>query len=419
MYTMERFLNKIESYKCVITNSAWLFLIQVANYIFPLITLPYMMKTLGADHYGMIAIAQSLMQYINIISDYSFNMTATREIALSRNDPNNIREIFNDVLICKLFIMALCFIVMLAIGLFVFRSENEKIFYLVAFLLVVGNVLFPVWFFQGIEQMKYITYINLISRTISVVLLFTIVKEPLDYILAIAIQGVSGVISGILALLLIYFRFGISIYRWPGRKKIIYLLKDGKEIFIASASGNIYGQGATLITGIIAGSTSAGYYSLGQKISGILANLVQPISQALYPHLCQIFSESQERFFQLKRKIVWGGMGLGSGITISLFLSANFVSCLITGKFETELISVIKIFSVVTLGTMLNVLLHPVIIAMKKKSEIQNIYVSVAIIFILVSVPLASWYGSQGMAYSLLLVEGYIFIRYMRCISYI
>jgi len=405
--------NKLHNYNQVIKNTGWLFLIQVANYIFPIVTLPYMMRVLGTENYGMIVFAQAIMQYVNVISDYGFNLTATREIAIYRRKRKLVKELFNDVLICKLYIMTLCFIILVIVEMCIPLTNSDRIFYLVSFLLVVGNVIFPIWFFQGIEQMKYITFINLVARMISMCLLFVLVKNSSDYLIAIAIQGIGGVISGVLALILIYNKFGIYVYRWPKWERIIYLLKDGKEVFISNACGNIYGQGATLLTGIIAGNTAAAYYSLGQKISAMVVSVVQPIAQAVYPYLCQLFLQKEQQFYSMRKQILTGGIILGSILAICLFFLAKYVSYVITGKMDEELIWVIKLFSIVTMGTILNVLLHPMILAMKKYASIQKIYVSIAVLFIFVSLPLVHFYGSYGMSVALIMVEFYIFVRYM------
>lgn len=408
---------KIEKYKKVLKNSGWMFLMQAANYIFPLITVPYLVKTLGPEKYGVIAIAQALMQYIIVISDYGFSVTATRDVAIFHNDSKLIKELYNDVFICKLCIMLLCFIIMCIIGFFWPLAVKDKILYVVAFLIVVGNVLFPLWFFQAIQEMKYITYINLVSRLISVILTFVLIKQSSDYILAIAIPGICGMISGILALILIYFKFELRIYRWPNEQKIKLLLRDGKEIFISNAFGHVYAQGGTIITGLIAGNIAAGYFSLGQKVSGILVNIAQPISQAIYPYLCQIFSQSKEEFLKLKGKIMGFGIILSGIIAIGQFCASEYITYILLGRIEPEVLGIMKIFSLVTMGNIINTLLYPILSTMKKYVAIQKTFVSIATLFILISVPVAYFYGSYGMAIVMVLIECYIFINFFKVLT--
>ena len=135
-------------------NITLLFISQVSNYIFPLITLPYLLRTLGVSQFGLLAFSQAVIQYCIIFTDYGFSLSATRQIAVNRDDKVALSRIFFSTMIAKV-LLALASICILILG-FCLSSEfaNSKTLLLICFLSVLGNVLFPIWFFQGVEKIS-------------------------------------------------------------------------------------------------------------------------------------------------------------------------------------------------------------------------------------------------------------------------
>src|SRR5215212_3965177 len=165
-------------------NMVSLFVLQGVNYLLPLITLPYLVRVLGPEGFGLVAFAQAFLQYFVVLTDYGFNLTATREIAVNRDDAREVSKIFSTVMLIKLGLMLLSLIVVSAVVFTVPRFHEDWPVYFVTFPLVVGQTLFPVWFFQGMERMKYITGVNVFSRVVAVVCIFAVVRDQSDFLLA-------------------------------------------------------------------------------------------------------------------------------------------------------------------------------------------------------------------------------------------
>ena len=401
-------------YKVLIKNCTWLYIIQIANYLFPILTIPYLMRVIGVNNYGLMAVGQAVMAYINIIVDYGFNLTATRKIANYGKNNSAIKEEYNNVLVCKIMIMMICAFILLLVLYIAPLSLELKYFYLAAFTIVIGNTLFPIWFFQGIEDMKYITIINLISRSIGLMLLFLCVNEQSDYGLAIFLQGFSSICSSIIALIIIYKKYNICLYRIPSVVQMKNILFEGRAIFIANACGNIYGQGAVLIVAFFAGQAATAYFSLGQKISGTIVSMIQPFVQAIYPHVCKMHEDNRSLFLELFQSILKKSIGLNVVLAFSMFFMARYISIVIQGEVNLDLIRIIQIFSIVTFGTVLNVILHPFILAIGIYSWVQSLYMKISGIFIMISIPLTYYCGLYGMIFSLIVVEYFIGYHYLK-----
>ena len=198
---MKRLLKIIGNNQVLVRNFTSLSLLQLANYIFPIITLPYLVRVLGPEKYGLINFATAFTAYFNIITDYGFNLSATQEVSVNRNNKEKVSEIFSSVLIIKILLFLLSTVILFLVVIIfpLFRSDYDL--YAITFIGVLGTVLFPLWFYQGIEQMKYILIINVVVRAISIVIIFLIVKVENDYLLLAIIYTVTQLLIGIIGLI--------------------------------------------------------------------------------------------------------------------------------------------------------------------------------------------------------------------------
>src|SRR5215211_4274893 len=255
---------RVSSRRRLIENTGSLFILQAANYLLPLIILPYLVRVLGPEKFGLLAFAQAFMQFLVVFTDYGFDYTATRQIATQREDSEKVSEIFSTVMLIKLCFMLVSFLLMAGIIFAVPKLRVDWALYFVAFLMVVGTALFPIWIFQGMERMKYITVINVGAKTLAAVTIFVFVHSEADYILAAGIQAGGFVVAGVSGVWIAWRRFEVEL-TWPRTWSTLWTaIKEGGQVFTSVVAGTVIGQGGVLITGLIAGPTSAGYLSIAQ-----------------------------------------------------------------------------------------------------------------------------------------------------------
>ncbi|MBI2843610.1 MAG: oligosaccharide flippase family protein [Armatimonadetes bacterium] len=397
--------------RVVVENVASLVVLQGANYLLPVIVLPYLVRVLGAEKFGLLAFAQALTQYFVVLTDYGFNFTATRQIAVSQNNPQRLSEIFCSVLAIKLVLMLFGFLSMAALVFAVPKFYANWPIYFVTYLAVLGYVLFPVWFFQGMERMKYITGVNVAARAIATVAIFVLVRSQADFLLAAGLQAGGFVLAGLLGLWFVWRDFSISLILPSRFQDVISTMREGSQVFIATLSGNVYGQGAVLVTGLLAGHTAAGYYMLAQKIGGAAVALVQPVAQGIYPHMVHLFTQDFSGYHRSRKRVLAGGLAIGLAVGSVLFLFSHPIASAVAGRPPVVLPDLLKVFSFIIVLIVMNVLLNPFILAMKKYDDMQRMYMMAAILFVLVSIPATGQFGPMGMACTVLGIEAFVFIR--------
>lgn len=276
----------------VVSNAIHLLTLQVINNLLPLITIPYLVHVLGTKGFGVMAFSQLVGGYLIVISDYGFNLSVTRLISLNRNDSKKCAEIFNQVITLKIVILILLCLLLLPVIFFVDNLYAYKEIYFFTYFLALGQVLFPVWYFQGMQKMNYILWPNALSKITSTALIFLFVATNNDLELAVFFNVIGSLIAGVLG---VYFAFksGAFVYKRPALKALLVHVKEGFDVFIPTFFSSVINNGGAFILGVFHGPLLVGYYSAIDKIVRALLNLFYPISQALFPGIAQQLSENK------------------------------------------------------------------------------------------------------------------------------
>jgi len=283
-------------------NFLSLSVLQALNYLLPLITLPYLVRVLGPEKYGLISFAQAFIGYFVILTDYGFNLSATREISINRENEEKVSEIFSSVMIIKFLLGILSFFILGLILLFIPKFKNDWIIYLFTFGTVLGNILFPVWFFQGMENMKWITILNVIARGIFTVLIFVFVHKESDYLNVAIINSLGSIIAGIISLIIVFKNFKVK-FIFPKLESIKHQLKEGWHIFIAQVAISGYTYSRTFAVGLFTNNTITGYYAIAEKLMNVIQTFpLGSITQSLYPRISKIYTENKQKAINLMKR---------------------------------------------------------------------------------------------------------------------
>ncbi len=402
-------INKIKSLfntpdkKRLLENLFSLTILQLANYILPLITIPYLVRVLGFEYFGLIAFAVVVIEYFMLLTNYGFELTATREISVNQNNPEKISEIFSSVIIIRFFLMVIGFFILTAIVFSFDRFSKDWVVYYLTFGMVIGNVLFPGWFFQGMENMKYITILNFISKLIFVLLIFIFIKTAENYFLVPLFTSLGYIVSGFIAQIVIRKKFNVQ-FKIQSFKTIKNYLIDGWHIFLSRIYVNIYTTTNVFILGLLTNNIQVGYYSVVEKIVLALGKILDPINQAIFPYLSKLYKEDKNLFFYKIKKISKIFLLLSITIFSISFLLRNQIIYFITGEFNKELSILLGIF-------LLRVILYPIaplfahaLIIMKKNKEYIKIMTYTVLLNFVIIPPSIYFWGVKGLVSSFILV---------------
>jgi O-antigen/teichoic acid export membrane protein len=392
----------------LIENIFSLYILQGLNYVLPLAVLPYLVRVLGMEMYGLVAFCQSFAQYFVILTDYGFNFSATRYIAQHRDSAENVSSMFCRVFLIKLSLMLVGLVLLVCIVELVPRFHEDAWFFLVAYIAVLGNVLFPQWYFQGVEKMKYISIITGTAKIGSAALLFIFVRRPGDALLALGIQSLGPWLAGLAGLWLSVREIGLR-FRWPAKAEFRETLSEGWHLFVSTAAVSLYTNTNVFLVGLLAGNVQAGYFSVAEKlVRGAQAGLT-PVMQAMFPHVSSLTSKSRDSVLRFLRKslLVIGGMAF-AGSTL-LFLLAHPVALILFGPKSLACVPTLRWIAMLPFVIAIsNVLGIQTMIPFGLDRQFSRILIAAGLANIVLAVPLIRLFGASGAGASVLLIEIFV-----------
>ncbi len=306
---MKKIFSKIgtrKERKVVFANVFSLSTLQGISYVLPVIILPYLVRVIGPERFGLIAFAQAFVQYFMILTDYGFSLSATKEISLWREHKQKVSTIFSSVMTIKIILAFVSFLVLVAILHIVPKFKNDWLVYVLSFGAVFGNTLFPVWFFQGTEKMKYIAVINIIGGVIYAASIFIFVRKPADYLLVPLLNSLFFLVTGFSGLYIAFKKFNLELafQAHVDINDIKQTLRTGWDIFISIVAINAYTTTRVFAVGLLTNNILTGYYSIAERIANLFQTFpLSSFSQAIYPRLSHIFNKNKARALRLMHKI--------------------------------------------------------------------------------------------------------------------
>lgn len=400
----------LRKYHVLIENVFSLFAIRGFEYVISFLTFPYLVRTVGISFFGSIAFAQSIMAYFSLFTDYGFNMTGPRDIA--KHDSKAERGlVFAAIFGAKLLLLLVSLVPLSALLIYVgnFTTYSPWLFTIV-YMGVIGSVISPVWFFQGIQQMRYITFVNAIARIITALAIFIIVKSEDDYLWAAFLQSVPGLIAGILSWGLIWKKFPevFCIPTWQGIKEA---LEDGWDIFASTIAINLYTGSNTVFLGMMTNNTVVGYFSSAQKIINAVQRGLTPVTQAIYPHISKMIEKDKNGALSFIRKIMKLYCGGNLIISLVLLIFAVPIIHLLMGNGNDQSIVMLRILAmlpfIISLSQIFGV---QTMLPYGMNKEFSRIIVTSAILNTALIFPLIFFAGGEGVCISMLCTETFVTI---------
>jgi len=402
--------------KRLISNFLSLMSLQGVNYILPLLTFPYLVRVLGVDNFGLLAFATAFIAYFNIITSYGFDLTATKEVSIYRDNHDKLVEIYSSVMMIKFALIILSFIVMCVIVLSFERLSKDWEIYFLSFGVVVGQALFPVWLFQGLERMRYITYINILAKTIFTAAIFIFVHDQQDYFWVPLLTSAGYIIAGVYSLWIVNKIVGLK-FKLQSKGKVLFYLNDGWHIFVTYLYLSIYSNTNIFLLGLLTSNIMVGYFSIAEKIIGAIGGIFVVSNQTLYPYLSKLFNSNKNQFIIFFKRIVVSYFAVAILFIILVLVSAKWLIVFINGSFNNDIIHILQLASLLLLAIPYGGLFAQTLNIFSLKIELKNAVRNTALISILIAPMLILLFDSVGLVVSMIICQLYLVVKYYKNIN--
>lgn len=368
--------------------------LEIIAYIFPLITIPYLSKTIGVDRFGDLALATAMIMYFQVFVDWGYNFIGTREVARYREDEEKVSHIYSTVFWGRLFLISVSLVIVACLIFFVPRLQLIALPLAFRFLIIVGYWLYADWLFQGLEEMRYITVLNLCSNIFFTASVFLFIKSPEDYVYHPLLMSMGFVISGLFSFLGVTPRKGIRLRIIPF-KEVLQSLKQSGNIFFNQATTVYFDNIVVLFLGMWHPSRANGLFDAGSKPAAIILRFSSVLSRAFYPLLARRIDK--HNLFVVVSLIV------ASVLSLAAFLAAPLiVSLLFSAEFSEAVIALRIILPSIVFTTLINAYGINYLVQIGEERRLRNTTFTGIGFSFLVAIPFIYFYSWIGAALTLL-----------------
>lgn len=378
----------------------------VTSLLFPIVTFPYAARVLQPEGIGIINFQNSIVNYIVLLTSLGIPLYAVKEIARCRDNKAQRDKTTLEILILSTILCTAGYILVWILGNFVPQIHaNLTIFYILSL-----NILFTAigvnWFYQGIEDFKFITIRGIIMRAICAVALFLFVKTADDLVIySIILVGGS---VGNYGINFVHLRKHLSLRTIEWRNlRLLRHIRPTLEVFVLNVIVSLYVYLNTVMLGFMAGDEAVGFFTAGTKFPQIALVLITSLGTVLLPRCSNLIKSGMtDEFKSLIRKSLNITLALSLPLFIGMIVLARPIIIIFCGDMYLPAIQVLLINApVITIISLTNVMglqvLYP-----KDKTRIIILAASIAcIVNIVLNFALIPILSERGAAISILVTE--------------
>ena len=386
-------------------NILSLYAVQGLNYLLPLLVLPYLLRVLGPSGYGAIAFAQSLMSYAVMLTDYGFNLSATRAISLARDNPAELARIFWSTMTAKLLLLLISALILVPVVALVPQFREQWRVFAVCGLMVVGSCAFPQWYFQGLERMRAVATIQAVTKLVAFVATFVFVRSSADRVVAAAVLSMPTVIAALLCAVAI--NSIAPVRRWrPSVGDVRAVFAGNWHLFVSIAAGTLYLNTNSFLLGLMSGTYAVALYTLANKVALTTFNVFGPIFQATFPRASVAFGRSGPEAGRFVRRLAVPLLPVAAMVSLLLVVFAPIIIRVAAGGDYADAILVLRIMGVLPLLLTAGALLAQIVMINAGLSQaLSRVYLAVGIVNLVILPVLIIAYDAAGAAASLVTAE--------------
>ena len=266
------------------SNTIYLYVLTIVKMVFPLITLPYLTRMLSVEAYGFVVYVKSYMTYVQLILDFGFLLSATKNIAIAKGKDNKkIEYIIGDTFAEKIILLLIAGVVTFIASICIPLLGMDYEFLWLYFIAIGITIFLPDFLYRGIERMECVAIPYSVSKVISVTLTMLLVKNDGDMIFIPIFEIVSNVVAVLISLMLLR-KLKIQV-RFSCVKNWFKDLKESAVYFVSNFATTVFGVLTTIIVGIVVDEVEVAYWGVCMQIVSAAKSMYAPITNSIYPYM--------------------------------------------------------------------------------------------------------------------------------------
>ena len=393
-------------------NIFLLFSVKMSGFLLPLVTLPYLARILGAEEFGRVAVAQSMALVLSVLIEYGFSLSATRDAARYRDDPEKMASLVCRVHGAKFFLAAVALLA--AMTSVKFAGGISGIPFATGawiYALVIG--ISPIWYYQGLERVKLFSMLDIAGKAISVILIILLVgAEGAPWVLFLQSAGpaVTAVVS-------IFWLYRSVEFKTPRVSHVVAGLREGASMFVFRAAISLYTLANVFVLGIFVGPIQVAYFAGAEKLARGAASMIGPVSQAVYPRVARLVFEDRPAAIRLVQKTMVGMLLGTTAVSILVYVFSPEITMLVFGPGYGPVAEMMRgMIWIVPLIATGNVLGIQWMLALKMDKEFNFAVIAAGVVNLVMAALLSREWGAKGMVVACVISEAMVVILILRAL---
>lgn len=379
--------------------------LQAANYLVPLLTVPWLTRVLGIEGYGRLGFAAAVIANFIIFTEWGFSLGATREIAISKHDKYKRSEIFWSVMAGKVIFSVIGLAILSLMILLIPKLNNNAALLYITWFSLIATMLTPMFYFQGVESLSRFAIVTLLARILSVPIIFTFVQHEDDVCLAALVQSSTLVVAATINLTCL-LRSSELHWQAPSIKSVVKCISTTTPFFISSVAISLYTNSSTIVLGFLASEEAVGAFVAAYTLIRAALSLMSPVSQALFPKVSHMLAHNKGGAESVLRNALIFQTAFGLGTSLLVLIAAGNLVHLIFGDSFNLSRTILYIFSILPFLIAISNVFGVQILAGLGYGKIFSLSViSAGVLCMILVVPLSFYLGAEGAAISMVLAE--------------
>lgn len=325
----------------------YLYAAQAAIYLFPLLTLPYLARVLEPHAFGALAVGQALGMYLQLLLEFGYAITGTREVARHRATPQSLSEILWGVLGAKLFLAVPAgLVVILALQAIPILRETPLLA-LGAYFYAVLSALSPSWFYRGLERMREAAVLEVAARGVALLGIVLLVRSPEDAPLVLFIHGGAAAFASLWGLARLYRELG---FVKPSPRKVWASLGMGFSIFPFHAVNTLGLVINPIVLSLFAPPAAVGVFAAAERLARSFGAMLDPLNRAFLPRLAHLAARDPRQAGIFAAKVLVSQGVAGALAAVSVAVVAPWLVHLFFGAGYEEAAGLLRVMAFILLG---------------------------------------------------------------------
>jgi len=277
---------------------------QLFNLVTPLLVVPYIVSICGEENFGKTAVGMAIVFFLIVFVDFGSDIIGVREVSVNRDNPEVLNKIFTTTYVVKVIILSFVLIIASILFLSFPYFKTEKTMFFLGLSVLIGQFVNPTWFLQGIENVKWITILNVISKTIYLVGVFSTIKAESDYVYVNLWWGLGMIISNLFVFILIMKRHKFT-FQAINKNEVYQHIRNDFSMFSSQIFLSLQLYAPVVLISYFGNNLMAGQYRIVEQIIVVFKTYIFLFFNFVFPKICYLIEIDFKR--GIKNWLIYNG----------------------------------------------------------------------------------------------------------------